>query len=134
MLRISRPLFDQLLAHLWAVYPEEGCGFQAGKEGRVTAVYPVENHLHSPVTYEMAPRAQIETMIAIEEQDLDLVAIFHSHPHSPPVPSETDIIRAYYPDALMLIVSLTAPAAPRWGIYMVRDGRVTPEILQIDPD
>ena len=106
MLRLSRPLATQLLGHCQHVYPEEGCGLVAGCAGQATAVYPIENILHSPTAYEMAPLPQVETMLKIEDGGDELCAIFHSHPHSPAYPSPTDVALAYYPDSVFLIVSL----------------------------
>ena len=39
---------------------------------------------------------------------LELVAIYHSHPHGPEVPSHTDIKEAYYPDSIHLIWSASS--------------------------
>jgi proteasome lid subunit RPN8/RPN11 len=37
---------------------------------------------------------------------LEIVAIYHSHPTSAPVPSRTDLERNYSPDVMNLIISL----------------------------
>ena len=125
MLRLSRPLATQLLAHCQNVYPEEGCGLVAGCEGRATAVYPIENILHSPTVYDMAPLPQVETMLAIEASGDELCAIFHSHPHSPAYPSPTDIAQAFYPDAMYVIVSLQDIRQPVIRGFRIVDGVVT---------
>jgi proteasome lid subunit RPN8/RPN11 len=39
----------------------------------------------------------------MEAQGLEMVGIYHSHPHGPDSPSPTDIAEAYYPDAVYLI-------------------------------
>ncbi|MBX6343025.1 MAG: Mov34/MPN/PAD-1 family protein, partial [Thermomicrobiaceae bacterium] len=50
-----------------------------------------------------------------------LGAIFHSHPDTPARPSLTDLRHAYYPEALMVIVSFqTDPPTTR--AYQVRVG------------
>jgi proteasome lid subunit RPN8/RPN11 len=41
----------------------------------------------------------------MEARELDLVGIYHSHPHGPDTPSDTDMHEAYYPDAFYLIWS-----------------------------
>lgn len=113
MLRIARPFLNQVLDHLRACYPLEGCGLLAGNEmGTVTAVYPIENVLHSLTAYEMDPQQQIEAMLALEAAGWQLLAIYHSHPQGPELPSATDIAQAYYPEAMHIIVSLREQTAP----------------------
>jgi proteasome lid subunit RPN8/RPN11 len=130
-MQIPENLFDRMMNHLQAVYPEEGCGFLAGRAGRVTAVYPIENHLHSITAFTMAPDAQLAALQAIDAAGLSLLAIFHSHPHSAPTPSPTDIAQAYYPDAALLIVSLADRLQPKWGVYRVSHGVVRPLSAEI---
>ena len=121
MLAIERPLLEELLSHLQACYPQEGCGLLAGNEatGVVTAVYPIENSLHSPTAYRMDPTQQVQAMLALEERGWQMLAIYHSHPQGPELPSATDVALAMYPEALHIIVSLQDHAAP-----MVRTFRI----------
>jgi proteasome lid subunit RPN8/RPN11 len=78
----------------------------------VTAVYPVGNILQSPTAYEMDPRQQVEAMLALEAAGWQLLAIYHSHPQGPELPSATDIALALYPGVAHIIVSLRAQAVP----------------------
>ena len=113
MLIIARPFLNQMLDHLQACYPLEGCGLLAGDEvGWVTAVYPIENILQSPTAYEMNPHQQIEAMLALEAAGWQLVAIYHAHPQGPELPSATDIALAFYPEAVNIIVSLRVQSVP----------------------
>ena len=95
--------FEQMLAHVLADVTQERCGLLAGRAGRVTAVLPVPNALHSAVAYEMDGREFIEAMVAC---DFEPLGIFHSHPAGPSVPSPTDIAQAAYPDSLYTIIAL----------------------------
>lgn len=92
-----------MLAHLAACAPEEGCGLLGGINGQVQTVYPVENILHSPVEYLMDATEQVRVMMALEQAELEIAGIFHSHPTGPPTPSPTDVAQAYYPDAVYVI-------------------------------
>lgn len=123
-LRLSLGLYEELIAHALAHYPEEACGLVAGSDGRATRFYPIENSLHSPTAYEMEPRQQVRAMLAMDTEGLELVAICHSHPTSPARPSVTDIAQAYYPDAVHLIISLADPKRPVMRGFMIQDGKV----------
>lgn len=122
---IAQHHYQAVIAHLAAVYPLEGCGLLAGKDGEVTAVYPIANILHSPTAYEMEPLQQIETILQIERNNEDLLAIYHSHPNGPSTPSVTDITAAYYPDSVYLIVSMQNLALPHMRGFRIVDGVVT---------
>ena len=120
-----------MLAQLQAVYPLEGCGLLAGRAGRVERVYPVDNALHSPFEYEMDPRQQLQAMLDLEDAGWELLAIYHSHPHGPPDPSATDVARAYYPEALHVIVSLANHERPSVRAFSISGGQVEEVLLEI---
>lgn len=120
------------MRHLAAEYPLEGCGLLAGKDGRVTAVFPISNILHSPTAYEMEPVQQIRTILQIEQNNEELLAIYHSHPNGPSYPSETDITAAYYPDSVYLIVSLQELQKPHMRGFYIVDGGVTELLVKIN--
>lgn len=131
-LQLPRPLLRQILRHLQSVYPQEGCGLVAGLCGRATAVYPIENILHSPTAYEMDPLQQVRTMLAIEAQGEELCAIYHSHPHGPTFPSQTDVALAYYPESVYLIVSLQLPDAPSIRGFIIMMGAIKEVTLYLE--
>jgi proteasome lid subunit RPN8/RPN11 len=58
-----------------------------------------------PSCYLMEPGAQIDAMRDMRERGESLLAIFHSHPDSPAVPSTLDLARAAYPDTIYLIAA-----------------------------
>jgi [CysO sulfur-carrier protein]-S-L-cysteine hydrolase len=98
-----------MLEHIRACLPEEACGLVGGKivENAVQSklILCIENELHSPVRFRMAPAAQLQALVALEEQNLDLSAIFHSHPTGPGDVSATDLAEFAYPGSLVLILS-----------------------------
>jgi proteasome lid subunit RPN8/RPN11 len=124
-LLLTPSLYDEMLGHAAALYPEEVCGFVAGRNGRAVRLFPVENVRHSPVVFEMEPLQQIRAMLAIEGEGLELLAIYHSHPNGPAWPSATDVAQAYYPDTAQIIVSLADRERPLVRTFMIRDGEVS---------
>jgi proteasome lid subunit RPN8/RPN11 len=92
-----------ICSHVEACLPEEACGLLAGTGSRVLQVIPVENSIHSEIRYRMDPVEQLRAFQFIEEQGLELIAIFHSHPQGPDRISQTDIAEAYYPETATII-------------------------------
>jgi proteasome lid subunit RPN8/RPN11 len=76
-----------------------------GRGNRVETVLPVQNTAASPIRFRMDPGQQVRAQFQLEDQALDLIGIFHSHPLGPPGPSLTDLQEAAYPEAVQLIWS-----------------------------
>lgn len=117
-------LLEAMVNQARAALPEESCGLVAGQQGRAVRLYPIENLSHSPVAYEMDPRQQIQAMLAIENDGLELLAIYHSHPDGPARPSASDVAQAYYPEQAQLIISLAGEAAVVRAFH-IADGLVS---------
>ncbi len=124
--------WQKIVAHVEAERPNEACGLLAGEGGVVRKVYPAENILHSPWEYQMDPTQQVRVMLEIEAARWELSGIYHSHPGGPPVPSPTDVARAYYPDSLYLILT-PEDAAGEWRgrAFVIEEGRVAEAPLRM---
>ncbi|MDZ4159782.1 MAG: M67 family metallopeptidase [Anaerolineaceae bacterium] len=102
---------EQMRVHAARCAPEEACGLLAGKGERVETFFEVENELHSATRFRMQPAEQLEVFRWMDRQDLELTAIYHSHPSGPSQPSPTDIREFAYPGVCMLILS---PGSGGW--------------------
>ena len=129
-MRISRALYDDMVAHAQADAPNECCGMIASRDGDAVAVHPAVNRAASPLRYEIDGAEQYRIQMAIDDSGHDLGAIYHSHTRSEPYPSQTDINLAFYPEALYVIVGL-AGAEPEVKAYEIRDGQVQDAELAI---
>ena len=118
-LAIDKTAYVIMLAHCQEIYPFEACGFLGGRDGRATVVTIVENAINSPVAYEMEPLQQLEAMLDMENNGLDLMAAYHSHPHGPSKPSPTDLAQAYYPDLPQIIISLRVRSEPSVRAFLL---------------
>jgi len=105
-MRISRELLDDVIAHARADAPNECCGMIASRNGEAVAVHRARNRAASPLRYEIDGMEQYKIQTAIEDAGLELGAIYHSHTRSAPLPSQTDINLAFYPEAIYVIVGL----------------------------
>jgi proteasome lid subunit RPN8/RPN11 len=129
-MRIPRDLYDQLVTHARADAPNECCGMIASRDGQAVRVYPATNAAASPLRYEIDGAEQYRIQMAIDDDELDLGAIYHSHTRSAPYPSQTDINLAFYPDSLYVIVGL-ASAEPEVRAFRIREGKVNRAELDV---
>jgi [CysO sulfur-carrier protein]-S-L-cysteine hydrolase len=131
-MRISRTLLDELIAHARAEAPNECVGVITVRDGVAQRVITATNAAGSPLRYELDPRELLRIHEAIDDSGDDLGAIYHSHTRSDPIPSQTDINLAFYPDALYLIVGLKSdePDVRAWRIV---DGQVSEARLEVVP-
>lgn len=125
-------LWTDMLAHLRAQLPREGCGLLAGAGGRPVQFFPCANAHPTPLTrYHVDDRDLLATIRAIDQNGWDLLAIFHSHPTSAAYPSATDIRGAYYPESLYMICSLQDPEHPVLRAFWIIDGQVQEHPVEV---
>lgn len=109
MLTLTPDQWSAICTHLSTGLPNEACGLLAGNQDLVKKVYLVTNARPGPTHYEMEPTELHAAILEMEANNWDLLAIFHSHPSGPAVPSPTDVAQAYYPDSAYLIFTRAAP-------------------------
>ena len=137
-LTLSTALAEQLLAHARAEAPNEACGILSGDQatGTATTYHPARNADASPYVYTVHPDDLVRIVLGIEDAGEDLVAIFHSHTHTPAEPSATDRRQAMYPDAVYVLASLADPeATPMQALraWRITDGESVEVGVLIDP-
>jgi [CysO sulfur-carrier protein]-S-L-cysteine hydrolase len=123
-MKIARAMVDEIISHAREDLPNECCGLIASRDGEAVKVYRTRNAEASPVRYGLDPLEQYRVMNEIEDADLSLGAIYHSHTRSPAYPSQTDVNLAFYPDALYLIVSLQDADTPDVKAFRIVDGGI----------
>ncbi|WP_022799121.1 Mov34/MPN/PAD-1 family protein [Thermus islandicus] len=83
-------LLRETQAHLEREAPREGVGLWAGRR-EVERVIPLPNVHPNPRTgYLAEPLALLRALKEMEREGLSLLAIYHSHPAGPALPSPTD--------------------------------------------
>ena len=130
-MRIPRALLDEIIAHARADAPNECCGMIAARDGTAITLHPARNAAASPLRYEIDGMEQYRIQSAIEDAGHDLGAIYHSHTRSAPLPSQTDINLAFYPDALYIIVGVAGEEADVRA-WRIADGSVEEAGLEIE--
>ncbi|MCA1955090.1 MAG: M67 family metallopeptidase [Anaerolinea sp.] len=116
---------QQILAHLQACLPEEGCGLIGGCAGQGQQLLPIPNQLHSPTAFQMQAPEMIAALLSFEQNGLELLAIYHSHPTGPLWPSPRDVAAFAYPGVWTLIA---APTSTGWRIraFQIRSTKIHP--------
>lgn len=122
-LHIPKNLYDEMLSHCKDAFPNEACGILAGKENKASKIYKMANIEKSPVSYFMDSKEQFKVMKDIRENNMGMLAVFHSHPSSPAYPSAKDLNLAFYEDSIYIIVSLIEKEPVVKG-FLMREGKV----------
>ncbi len=96
VLQLPQEISLSLIEHARREVPNECCGLLAGHpDGRVTHALPLVNRLESPVQFESEPRSMFEAMKQMRKLGIEMLAVYHSHPLSHPMPSRIDWINNY---------------------------------------
>jgi proteasome lid subunit RPN8/RPN11 len=93
---LDRKHAQQIIDYVNDHAPLEACGLMAGKRGRVEKIFFVRNQAQSPERFVMDPYEQLHAFDWIDDNDSELLGIFHSHPAGPETVSPTDIAEAAY--------------------------------------
>jgi proteasome lid subunit RPN8/RPN11 len=102
-LYLSPQHWAQMEADVSSKSTEEACGIVAGEGNHSKLVIPVTNMLHNPYRFRMDPGEQLKAFLLVEEKGLDILAIYHSHPHGINSPSVTDYEEFAFPGVIYLI-------------------------------
>jgi proteasome lid subunit RPN8/RPN11 len=101
--------------------PNEACGLVLLRDGRAERYERGRNTLDSPYRFEL----EIDPEVWFAEDDGYELAVFHSHPSSPPRPSRTDVERiGLWEGRPYLILRLDTQELAGWRI---RGGVIEPE-------
>lgn len=102
---------DDVVDHMLRCFPLEGVGLLATMKSSRKRIaqrfYPGRNVDGSPQRYTMDPVDVFAALHDMERRRMRLLAIVHSHPETPPVPSVRDLVEAEVRGVLSVIVGLT---------------------------
>jgi [CysO sulfur-carrier protein]-S-L-cysteine hydrolase len=145
---VPRDIYEGMISQARSELPNECCGLLAGRvqeagvRGQEAEVrsqrseirgqeadasravitaqrrYALVNSNASPREYLSDARSMFEAVRDMRRFGLEIVAIYHSHPTSAPVPSRTDLERNYSPEVMNLIISLQSdePQIRAWWL------------------
>jgi proteasome lid subunit RPN8/RPN11 len=127
---IASALLDDVIAHAREEYDAECCGMiayeQNGPAGlpRAVKVNRAKNVYPSPKRFEIDGKDVLRAINEFDDEGWEMGAIYHSHTHTAPYPSQTDINFARnWPGVEWLIVGL-AGEEPEVRCYAIEEGEV----------
>lgn len=134
-LKISQSMVDAIVQQSRDEYPDECCGVILGPIGQDKAerLKPMINAAHSPTFYEFDPKDLLALYREVDDNDEEIVVIYHSHTETEARPSRTDISYAGEPGAHYVLVSTREEIAPavEFRSFRIIDGVVTEEEVSI---
>jgi len=108
------------LEHVAASYPREACGLAVGKrvgeDVCVVAYHPVRNLAPGRDRFDLDPGDIVRIEGLARERDSELVAVCHSHPDAPAVPSREDV-RGAWPGMDLVIAEVRAGRVTDRRVY-----------------
>ena len=127
MIRIPKHIHEKMVDHAKREWPLECCGILGGKKETVVKAFELSNMEKSSTRYLMSPQEQLRVFEELEKESIDMIAIYHSHPHTIPFPSETDVKMAFYPEVSSIIISLQERDNP-----VVKAFRIEKEAIRVE--
>jgi len=131
MVRIPKAIFQEMVDHAKREWPLECCGILGGKDKTIQKSFELQNTEKSPVLYSMSPREQMKVFEEMEKESMKMVAIYHSHPHTIPFPSETDVKLTFYPDVSSIIISLKEEENPVVKAFQIGKEAISVEEIEV---
>ncbi len=108
-LLLTPTVLNAMWTQVDAELPNECCGLLAGviENGVARALerFPLVNELAHPRMYRSDARSMFGAEKRIREKGWVIVAVYHSHPTSAPIPSQSDRENLYSPDVVNLILA-----------------------------
>lgn len=130
MLALPNRAFAEMIGHAYDGYPLEACGLLVGRGDQVERFVACTNEAASARIYTIPPKELLRAERYAENDGLDIIGVFHSHTHSEPYPSPTDVDQAPDPGWHYVIVSLKREA-PETRSYRITDGVIAEERVAV---
>jgi len=112
MIRIPQSIYQRMIEHAQEEWPLECCGILGGQGETVQKAFELQNSEESSVRFSMLPLEQLRTFEEIEKGSMEMIAVYHSHPHTISFPSEIDVKWANDPKLTWVILSLKEQEKP----------------------
>lgn len=125
-IEIPSSVLEQITELALAETPLECCGFLVGEFGSDVALefHACRNIAQSKIIYTVDPKDHLRIEIDAESRNLAIIGVVHSHTHTQPYPSVTDVGQAPDPAWHYVIIGLKDPV-PKICSYRIVDGQIS---------
>ncbi|WP_163509317.1 Mov34/MPN/PAD-1 family protein [Fodinicola acaciae] len=138
MLKLTRQVYDAIVAHARKDHPDEACGLVTGPAGSDLAerVIPMLNAERSPTFYRFDDNEWNRVYQQIDDRDDEITVVYHSHTATEAYPSRTDVSYAdgyaqLLPNPHYVLVSTRDAETVEFRSYRIVAGEVTEEDVEI---
>jgi proteasome lid subunit RPN8/RPN11 len=131
MMQIPKEIYQRMIDHARRESPLECCGILGGRDKTVERAFELQNAEKSPTRYSMSPSEQVRVFEEMEKESLEMIAVYHSHTHTIPFPSETDVKLAFYPDISSVIISLKDEKDPVVKAFQIKEEAIYLEEIEV---
>jgi proteasome lid subunit RPN8/RPN11 len=131
MLAFRNGTFAEMIGHAYNGYPLEACGLLVGRGMRVERFVACSNESESARIYSIPGRELLRAERSADDDGLEIIGVFHSHTHTEPYPSQTDVDQAPDPGWHYVIVSLKREA-PETRSYRIVAGAIAEERVAVE--
>lgn len=132
-LSMTRKVHKRLLSEAQEAFPYEYSALLTGRDSIITGHIPMPTSTSSMHTFSWDGAAFLGAISAIRKANVQWLGVVHTHPHSPPIPSEHDRTGWHYPSLSYWIVSLCSNE-PEWSVYQWVDQTFEPRDYTLTED
>jgi proteasome lid subunit RPN8/RPN11 len=135
-MRVRQVVLDAIAAHARRDSPHECCGLLIGTSTEIIEAVAATNVADDPDRrYEISPAEYLVQIRRCRDAartgnaPLIIHGGYHSHPHSPPAPSPTDLEQAFEEFLYLIVGPVEGEAATGIRAYRLRNGQFEAEEL-----
>ena len=134
---IPRIIISKLFEHSLLEDPNECCGLLLGNDEKVIEIRNLNNVHDNPMTrYEIDRKDLMKVQKYCDNNNMEILGVYHSHTHSQAYPSPTDIkvarlIKDFF-DPYYILISLIEKTRPIIRGYKIDLESVTEIIIEHD--
>ena len=116
-LKIAADAIDLMERHAESAAPEECCGLLLGMTDLIAIAFPARNDAAKPLRrYKINPVDHFKAVRYGRTLNLEVIGAYHSHPCSEPVPSRTDLKRAFETYVFIILGQSDGPRVRAWRL------------------
>jgi proteasome lid subunit RPN8/RPN11 len=135
VIQVRREVLNAIVHEAVRAYPLEACGLISGPtigtdSDSATEFHRCDNMAESARVYTIDPKDHLRIEREVDDNDHEVIGVVHSHTHSEPYPSPTDVGQAPDPSWHYIIVSLKRES-PETRCYRIIDGEIIEESIEL---